>query len=511
MTLMSTPSALLPRAPGHFANNSAHSGLLPGAGPNQQTASPKNVEAGDKQKENSRKCSRSSFQVPFGTILVLFASSLSLLTGFLSWYFTYRGGYNSSISFAQSLQAEQLSNAVSSLQFHLDEAVRLAHVQQSRWRSGTYQYSNKPAVIADLRLQLIQYTSLVATQTFTAWGELWGYYWPYGANYYVKWQNNGGNYTEWHVDMATDQFIVQSDSAQNQNDTQGQWVTIVDPTNSSSIGWTPIYLWGNDAWLSCSVPIYDTAGIYIGVATTDMDLYFINSVLQARVAQVGRQASMFAFEAGTEAILGSSQASLNNTIDLNVDPNRPLSLAVLASRKLDPGLTALWGTLQARGQNLTTAWLSGQNLILATDSSGASYYVYLGSVSTGITNWIVVQILPQSVILSTIQAASTNSLVAVALVVLSGVVLFALFSFYTTRTLRRITTDLGKLTKFQFHEVIKASEGYKNASTILEIRQIQNALMDMVKAFARALKDSKLVQGTSQIGQSSMQQSRSHN
>ncbi|KAL7747499.1 Transmembrane channel-like [Sorochytrium milnesiophthora] len=448
-----------------------------------------------------KRCDPASIIVPFGVILVVFATSLSMLTGFLSWWFTYRGGYNSSISFAQSLQAEQLANAVSNLQSHLDEAVRLAHVQQSRWRAGTYQYSNKTAVLHDLRMQLQQYTSLVATQTFTTYpqGELWGYYWPYGANYWVQWQNNLGNYTEWHVDPVTDQFITQSDSAVGRNDTQSQWVTIVDPTNSSSVGWTPIYLWGNDAWLSCSVPIYNTAGTFMGVATTDMDLYFVNSILQSRVAQVaqsGRHASMYVFETGTEALLGTSVTVLGNTIDTNIDPNRPLNLSVLASKGADPALSALSSTLHVQGTNLTAMYASGQRLLLATDQNGGSYYVYLDGVSTGITQWVLVQILPQADILQTIKSASVNSLVAVTCIVLAGVGLFIGFSLYTTRTLRRITRDLDLLTKFQFHEVIKASEGYKSKSSILEIRAIQQQLFVMVKAFARALKDSKLVSGT---------------
>ncbi|ORZ32806.1 hypothetical protein BCR44DRAFT_1501669 [Catenaria anguillulae PL171] len=437
--------------------------------------------------------------IPFGAILSGFMLVLAGLVAPLSWYFTNSAGVSTSFQFANQLQTALLDHAVSSIVIHVDAAERLTGLQQRNWRSGNFQLSNKTLVMRQLFDRLKYNQDLIVTQSFTTYlGELWGYY-------------------TYDID-AQDRILKVAATNSNYNATNDSWVTIVNRTDVNSVAWTPVYVWQNVAWLTQSRPIFNPSGAYIGVASSDLELTFLRGLLEARVKAVTRPTSMYAFEANSEYIIGTSVSSLDMFVRQGTQRVAVAPKTMKQVGDTDPLVRKIHEKLLLeRGRKLTelgnatetiTSVASSNN---ATASGGsANWIVSTQTIQWNSIHWVILQVMNEEEVMREINVGSYQAAGAVAGLLVGCILVAVFFSLAFSKSLDKVTRYLNKITDSDFMALdptdfdlspmsanpsgSNGGVGGRGASGVavhelslcLDIRRIQEAFAGMVRSFVRA-------------------------
>ncbi|KAI9179432.1 hypothetical protein H9P43_004754 [Blastocladiella emersonii ATCC 22665] len=453
---------------------------------------------------------RPAVLVPFGIIFTAFMVGMSLLVAPLSWYanvyFTHTAGISTSQQFADQLQSALLDHAVTSIVIHVDTAERLSGLQQANWAKGNFQLNDKAAAMKQLFPRLKANQDLVVTQSFTtAQGELWGYYTsltnPKNATsrVYTRWETNGNNYTEYRIDV-NDRVLAVTGSDLAYNGSTGDWVTIVDPAKPAQVSWTPVYVWSSVSWLTCSRPMYDAQGRYIGVVSTDMELTFMNQLLNERTVAVTRPTLMYAFEAKTEYIIGTSSASLDifkrDTLGV---PQMPFTLSELAGIKSDLILSALKKYLTDAGTPL--AKVTNTTLrVRALNDTNLVWMVNTQTIQRNTVNWVIVQVMNEEEVMHDINQSGYSAAGAVLGLLVACVLLGVMFALGFSRSLARVTRELHHITETDFGSIDLSKATVEQPSMIRENLAIQQSFFNMVRAFSKASADNRSLRGSTTGG-----------
>ncbi|RKP19935.1 hypothetical protein ROZALSC1DRAFT_28516 [Rozella allomycis CSF55] len=350
--------------------------------------------------------------------------------------------------------------------------------------------NDKRSVLTKLFPQLSFNVENVITQTFTTnAGELWGFYTylerrnDYKSRKYSMWEHYGLNYTEYDVDKELNILNINYQSNQL-NYTDGTWVLMVNKSNEADIAWSTVYVWQEIAWLTNSVPIYDNSSECIGVCSTDMDLHFINSILSARIRSVKQPTVLYVIESSAEFVIGTSH---DNTDMFYRDPILNISTRPFTAREKSNIEIGSFDTLiKSKGFNFTT--LPDDYTDTCFDvKSNTYFYVTTKKIKWRNFEWTVVQFLEKSSVYLTINKATVDSLISVAITVCVSILVGFVFSHWISRDIKRITSDLKKLAEFHFSSVYKGRNNSVNTSNVKEIFEIQSAFHSMVTAFAKTL------------------------
>ncbi|KAI8916473.1 hypothetical protein DFJ77DRAFT_341440 [Powellomyces hirtus] len=437
-----------------------------------------------------------------GFVLVLFSSSILVVVSVLAWSLTEKAATTSAINLATDMQDRILNLVTADVLYHVQTAERTTQSAKRQWARGAYSVSDRPAASRRLLDVLVPFQDVFVTQTFTLmpFGQLWGYYaWKdaSGRRKYTQWTQVGMQYDAYDVD-SNGTVIDHTDSSNSTDQSLGEWVTIVNPADPTSQAWTPSYIWEGVGWQTFSTGIYDSSNSYLGVASTDMTLGFLTTLLRSQTDALIYPSHLFAFEIGPngEVCIGSSDRNLDTYIrNAAGDPLRAAVLSELAKSHALLGSFYTSAVLPNYGGSLAAYFADAAGKPYSASADRTKFNLRLSRIKHLNIDWIIVQFVSQDAILANLYKSNRTVLCAVISMICVGCALAVVFAYLLSRSMNRITADIVLLSQFKFQEVLgRDDEGRirrPSLSRFAELYRVQRAFHTMVVTFAGAVSNNR--------------------
>ncbi|KAJ3159312.1 hypothetical protein HDU86_001915 [Geranomyces michiganensis] len=437
-------------------------------------------------------------RIPITILLVSFISVLSIGIALISWALTYCAATTAADTLSASLQRQILTTIISNVENVLAVTEQSTQMQVANWADGTFQLSNREAVLKTLHNTVEANSKFYSTQTFTTVpnGQMWGTITETGGGQvkYLDWRQTAaddGNLTTW------DENGNMVDSYASPDNAQGYWVTAVVDPNTPKSTWSTVNVWQGKGWKTHCRRIYDSTNTVIGAQNADLTLDFLQQLLADSARAIPYGAYLYALEMALhtdDVMIASSIPTLDfYAYDDFGNAVRTLTFAEMAQR--DAIVSILHREL-ARQNTSVAEYMSrhGKDTQLLNLPSGAEFMLQMGELKRDEnTHWAIAMLLDRDAIMRPLHQSNQKTVSVVIAVVVAASALSVLFSFFLAKALQKITKDLAMLADFKFQEVLQEDLDKKTGmrrpqySRISELWRIQRAFHQMVVTFAKAL------------------------
>ncbi|KAJ3181009.1 hypothetical protein HDU87_001659 [Geranomyces variabilis] len=435
-------------------------------------------------------------RIPITLLLVAFISVLTVGIALISWELTYSAATTAADSLSVSLQRQILTTIISNVETILEATEQSTMLQVANWADGTFQLSDREAVLKVLHNTVEANYNFYSTQTFTTVSN--GYMWEAITDdsgsqpNFLDWRQGAtydGNLTTWNGSVLVDSYA-------SPDNADGYWVTAVVGPNTPESTWSSVQVWQGKGWKTHCRRIYDQSSAVLGAQNADLTLDFLQRLLADSASAMPIDAYLYALEMspqGQDVMIASSIPTLDfYGYDDMQNAVRTLSFAEMAQKdqivailfKEFAGYASLASYMAAMGTETRLLQLPG----------GAQFMLQMGEVKRDDnTHWVIVMLLDRDAIMMPLHDSNRKTIGIVVAVVVAACVLSVLFSYFLAKALHKITKDLSMLADFKFQEVLQEDLDRKTGlrrpkySRISELWRIQRAFHKMVVTFAQAL------------------------
>ncbi|KAJ3168596.1 hypothetical protein HDU88_001488 [Geranomyces variabilis] len=435
-------------------------------------------------------------RIPITFLLVTFISVLTVGIALISWALTYNAATTAADSLSVSLQRQILTTIISNVVTVLAATEQSTQLQVSNWADGTFQLSDREAVLKVLHNTVEANSNFYSTQTFTTVpnGYMWGTFTEGPGNQlkFLDWRQGAaddGNLTTWDGSNMVDSYAAPDNAA-------GYWVTAVVGPNTPESTWSSVNVWQGKGWKTHCRRIYDQSNNPLGAQNADLTLDFLQRLLADSARAMPYDAYLYALEMspqGQDVMIASSIPTLDfYGYDDTQNAVRTLSFAEMAEK--DAIVAILHKEFAGYGSLAAYMAAKGKETQLLNFPGGAQFMLQMGEVKRDDnTHWAIVMLLDRDAIMLPLHQSNGKTIAIVIAMVVAACGLSILFSFFLAKALHKITKDLSMLADFKFQEVLQEDLDKKTGmrrprySRISELWRIQRAFHKMVVTFAQAL------------------------
>ncbi|KAJ3279274.1 hypothetical protein HK104_001594 [Borealophlyctis nickersoniae] len=402
-------------------------------------------------------------RMPISVVLTLFIIPLAVGVAVITWALTYGAALASASTLADSLQSQILSGIAGAFTSRIQTVERAVDEHTCNWRDGHYsaatdadKFKAADVLLNSLVPNVASYSALHFT--LVPEGAQWGADSSTLQNqswFYIMAQH-GLHFEYYSVDPDGSNMAL-TDLTSDDN------MTDIDWKNSSSAAWTKPYMWATWGYLTHSRAIFQN-GTFIGVQGGDFSLEFVGDTLRELAGALSYRGFIYAFdldESG-DTLIGSSINYEEADFYRRNSSGDPVGLWRL------PELAAnhtYWEPVRVLHAHLLRNTRNGTLYDYITQSnrpetlefqlSDGVYIVQMRQLSSLNLRWGIVHFVRRDDILAELTRSNKKTAGSVAGVVVGGMVITVIFSFFLAQALHRITRDLVLLSDFKFKDVLQ--------------------------------------------------------